>query len=58
MQKGEAQAVDEWQRAEEREERERLVAELSQASAQVQKLSSERNHLQWCLDKERVQVSF
>ena len=57
MLKNGVQAIDEWQRAEEREERERLVAELSQASTQVQKLSSERNHLQWCLDKERAQVS-
>ena len=51
------QAADAFQRAEEREERERLAAELSQVSAQVQKLSSDRNHLQWCLEKERAQVS-
>ena len=48
------QAADAFQRAEEREERERLAAELSQVSAQVQKLSSDRNHLQWCLEKERA----
>ena len=51
------QADEEIARANEREERARLALELSQITADLQKATSERDHLQWCLEKEREQAS-
>ena len=49
------QAQEEIDRAGEREERARLAQELHQVSADFRKVTSERDHLQWCLEKEREQ---
>lgn len=51
------QADQEIVRATEREERARLASELNRVTAELQTVTSERDHLQWCLEKEREQAS-